>query len=157
MAWTRKLPSGRWHAEYRDATGRKRAVPGTFLRQGDAKHAGEEEEARIRRGEWTDPRLARIKFDEWAKHYMTLPSNQRATTRARDESYLRCQILPAFEGVELGAIQPIEVRLGSPTGIVPGAGNRGEGLPAVRSNDGRRRGVRVHLALAVSRREAAAR
>jgi hypothetical protein len=54
MAWTRRLPSGRYQACYRDASGSTRTA-GTFRRKGDAQDTGDEEERKIRRGEWTDP------------------------------------------------------------------------------------------------------
>jgi hypothetical protein len=42
MAWTRRLPSKRWQACYRDASGRTRTA-GSFARKADAETAGEEE------------------------------------------------------------------------------------------------------------------
>lgn len=109
MAWTRKLPSGRWQALYRDASGRTRTA-GSFLRKGDAADAGEEQEGAIRRRTWIDPSLARVTFGEWAGHYLATTLNQRESTRVRDESYLRSLILPTFGDDALGAIEPLGVR-----------------------------------------------
>ncbi len=58
MAWTRKLPSGRWQAQYRDPSGRTRSN-GSFFRKGDAQEAARDAEAQMRKGSWVDPALAR--------------------------------------------------------------------------------------------------
>jgi hypothetical protein len=65
MAWARPLPSKRWQACYRDASGRTRTA-GTFARKGDAETAGEEEESRMRWGEWIDPDPSRTTVRQWA-------------------------------------------------------------------------------------------
>lgn len=109
MPWTRKLPSGKWQGCYRDSSGRARTA-GAFRRKADAEDAAEEQEAGMRRGTWTDPALARVSFGAWAEHYMATALNQRPTTRARDESYLRAQILPQFESAPLGRIEPVDVQ-----------------------------------------------
>lgn len=46
MAWTRKLPSGRWQAQYRDASGRQQTA-GSWLRKSDALDAARGEEQAV--------------------------------------------------------------------------------------------------------------
>jgi integrase len=81
-----------------------------FVRKSDALKAAIEEERRIPRGMWTDPALARVPFREWAAYHRGTTLHQRTSTRARDESYLRVHLLPAFGDMPLGAIEPIDVQ-----------------------------------------------
>lgn len=57
-----------------------------------------------------DPQHGRIAFGDWAAQVEATRLNRRASTRARDASYLRSLILPTFNGRQLGAIQPNEIR-----------------------------------------------
>ena len=109
MAWARKLPSGRWQACYRDSTGATRTA-GTFSRKSDARDVAEEEERKLRRGEWIDPDHLRMPFREYAGRYMTVTLNQDTPTRVRDDSLLRNHLLPAFGDTGLGTIATGEVR-----------------------------------------------
>ena len=66
--------------------------------------------ADIARGPWVDPRLGKASL-------LTGPTSVRATTvanrpstRARDASYLRTHVLPAFGHRELGSISHLEIR-----------------------------------------------
>lgn len=62
------------------------------------------------RGVWVDPQHGRIAFGDWAAQVEAMRLNCRASTRARDASYLRSLILPTFNDRQLGAIQPNEIR-----------------------------------------------
>lgn len=109
MAWTRKLSSGRWQGGYRDPFGNRRST-GSFARKADALTAAEEQESRMRRGDWIDPALSRTTFAEWAEHFMATNLHQRPTTRARDESSLHVHLLPAFGPLSLSEIDPVAVQ-----------------------------------------------
>lgn len=109
MAWTRKLKSGKFQGQYRDPAGRVRSV-GAFQRKGDARKVAEEAERAIRRGEWIDPDRSKLKFSSWADHYMVTTFNQRESTKARDESYLKNHLLPQFGAAPLRSIEPMHVR-----------------------------------------------
>lgn len=109
MAWTRKLPSGRYQACYRDASGSTRTA-GTFRRKGDAQNAGDEEERKIRRGEWTDPELARVTVAGWAERWFPTKRDLRPSSRARLRGVLDTHILPAFGDMELRAVSNLDVR-----------------------------------------------
>jgi integrase len=109
MAWTRKLPSTRWQACYRDASGSTRTA-GTFRRKGDAQDTGEEEERKIRRGEWTDPELRRTLLADYAEQWIATKGNVRPRTRINVEGRLRNHILPALGDKPLAGVRPSDVR-----------------------------------------------
>jgi integrase len=109
MAWARRLPSKRWQACYRDASGRTRTA-GSFARKGDAETAAEDQESALRRGEWIDPDLRRAtvgglaeKWYEGARHTL------KPKTVASYRSLLSSRVLPAFGRHELRAVRPSEV------------------------------------------------
>ena len=64
------------------------------------------------RGEWTDPRLGKTTFGEWAARVEESRVDRRPSTRARDESVMRSLVLPTFGSRSLGEIHPIDVRGG---------------------------------------------
>src|ERR1051325_4637824 len=109
MGSIRKAPrSDRWEARYRDAVGAQRTR--TFARKGDAKAFLAAVETAVRRGEWRDPALARIRFCDWAEEYLAGAVHKRATTLAQDRHRLRKHILPVFGPMPLVAIRPLDVR-----------------------------------------------
>lgn len=109
MAWTRKLPSGKWQGSYRDAGTRVHSA--TFLRKQDAKDWADENESLIRRGDWIDPERARRPFEEWAESYMASVLHQDPATKDRDASLLKNHLLPHFGEVPLSAIETSDVRI----------------------------------------------
>jgi Phage integrase, N-terminal SAM-like domain len=62
------------------------------------------------RGTWTDPQFARTLFEEWAKEYWRTKLNRRASTKLRDDSYIRNHVMPTFGRVPLGTITQPDVR-----------------------------------------------
>ncbi len=106
----RKLPSGRWQARYRDPAGRQHTAPVTFATKAEASRYLATVETDVLRGEWIDHRLGRIQFDRWVRQWQETTVNLRPSTRARDESYLRSMILPAFGPVPLSDIDHLFVR-----------------------------------------------
>ena len=55
-----------------------------------------EREADLRRGEWVDPRLARIDVGHWSADYLTTIVHLRSVTRGDYERILNAHLLPAF-------------------------------------------------------------
>jgi integrase len=109
MGSIRKAPrSDRWEARYRDAVGAQRTR--TFNRKTDAKAFLAAIETAVRRGEWRDPALARIRFADWAEEYILGAVHKRVTTLAQDQGRLRRDILPVFGPMPLVAIRPLDVR-----------------------------------------------
>jgi integrase len=106
----RRLPSGRWQARYRDASGQELAAPHTFATKGDAGRFLARVETDLERGEWRDPRLGRVTFGGWAGDYMEGARHKRATTKARDDVVLRKHLLPELAARPLATITPLDVR-----------------------------------------------
>ena len=108
MAHIRKTEAGTWQARYRAPDGWER--PRNFTRKADAEAFLATVETDKLRGEWTDPRLARITFGEWNAKVQAGRVNLAASTRASDGSVIRSLVLPAFENAALSAIEPGGVR-----------------------------------------------
>ena len=103
-----KTPNGRWKARYRAPDGRTRSK--TWDRKTDAERWLRAELGRRDRGEWVDPKLGKTRFGEWAVTVMGTRLHTRASTRARDRSYLNSLVLPTFGGFELRRITPADIQ-----------------------------------------------
>jgi integrase len=108
MASIRMKPSGKWEARYRDARGQMHAR--TFGGKMAARRWAAEMESDLRRGEWIDPKLARITFGAWAEEYLTTIVHLRNVTQGDYERALRTHILPAFAERPIAQIEQVEVR-----------------------------------------------
>jgi integrase len=110
MAHIRRHPKSpnRWQVRYVDPTGRERSK--NFSKKSEAEKFLHTVEADKLRGVWVDPQHGRISFGDWAAQVEATRLNRRASTRARDASYLRSLILPTFKDRQLGAIPPNEIR-----------------------------------------------
>ena len=53
------LPSGRWHARFRDRDGQQKSAPQTFTTKADAGRWLSRTQADIERGEFVDPMLGK--------------------------------------------------------------------------------------------------
>jgi len=94
---------GRWEVRYRDPGGRQRAR--LFDRKADAERFAATTGADIVRGSYVNPALGRLTFAKFVEQsYRPTMVGLEATTRARDESYLRTHILPAFGSRALATI-----------------------------------------------------
>lgn len=103
-----KTANGRHKARFRDPHGRSRSR--TFDRKSDAVRFLASVETDMGRGEWIDHRDGQVRFDQWAVQHLGSKLHLRESGRARDESYLRNHVLPAFGTMRLGAISPIDVQ-----------------------------------------------
>jgi integrase len=108
VAHVRKLPNGRFEARYRAPDGRERSRRFPTKREAQA-HLDQVGVDR-RAGVWRDPRAGRIQLAEWAIQWGSTTVHLRASSRARDESYLRNHVLPRFGGMRLDAIGVLDVR-----------------------------------------------
>jgi integrase len=106
----RRLPSGRWQVRYRDRAGRFQTAPVTFARKSDAARHLALVEADLERGEWTNPRLGRSTFAEWADDWLATTVHLRARTRAGYVAALRTHVLPAFGELPIARIEQVDVR-----------------------------------------------
>ena len=104
----RQTPSGKWQARYRDPSGRLRGK--TFVRKGDAQAFLVATKTDLHRGAWIDPSRSMTRFGDLAGEWLGNRLNLRRTSLARDESYLRNHVLPAFEDLPLGRLERGEIQ-----------------------------------------------
>jgi len=67
-------------------------------------------DADVLRGAYVDPRSGRITFEAWAREWFATTVNLRPGSRARYGEILDCVLIPAFGGMQLGQIGPLEIR-----------------------------------------------
>lgn len=92
----------RYDVRYRDPAGKQRKR--SFKKLDDARKFDRTVEADVLRGEWTDPRDARVTFGDWWERWWATTVNLRPSTRARDQGYARRHVLPRFGPIPLGEI-----------------------------------------------------
>lgn len=97
-----------WRARYSMPGGGERSK--AFRRKIDAERWLAAQETDRQRGEWTDPRLAKTTFGEWAPTYMAARVHLAPTTRATAESLMRNHVLPHFERRPLGSVSRTDVQ-----------------------------------------------
>ncbi|MGN6324486.1 tyrosine-type recombinase/integrase [Pseudolysinimonas sp.] len=119
MPYADPLPSGRYRAAYRDATGKKRYVPGeTFTNKKAALAAATRAEEDARLPGWRDPRSAARTWGEWETEWMAMHEVAAATTK-NELSFLKNHIRPRWEKERLADITKGDVlawakQLGTP-------------------------------------------
>lgn len=86
----------------------RREVSKTFDLKADAEIWVREHERRRQRGEWVDPGAGKVAFGEWLDTWAAT-RHGRPSTAARDESYMRNHLRPAFESVPVAAIRQPDV------------------------------------------------
>jgi integrase len=106
----RRLPSGRWQARYRTTDGHQHTAPETFATKADATRHLAQVETDLSRGQWSDPRLGRTSFAEWAARWEATTVNLRANTRATYRNLLHRYLLPTFGPVPLADLDAMAVR-----------------------------------------------
>ena len=82
----------------------------TFRRRADAERFRSTTEVDLSAGDWIDPRRGRTTLAEWVEQWWATTVDLRPSSRARDESYLRSQILPVFGDWPLSSIDHLSVR-----------------------------------------------
>ena len=100
--------NGRWQARYRDASGKEHAR--RFDRKTDAERWLREQAGAVDKGTWVDPQHGRTTFAAWCEQWWATTPALRASTRARDASYVRTHLVPAFGALPLAAIDHMAVR-----------------------------------------------
>jgi hypothetical protein len=109
MASIRRTPGHpTWAVRYRDPASRQHTKH--FKKRADAERFANSVEADKARGHWIDPSLGKTSFGEWLEQWQASRVNLRPSTQARDDSYLRCLILPTFGRRPIGAIKRVEIR-----------------------------------------------
>jgi integrase len=95
---------------YPDGAGGLVSAPETFAALVDAERYLATVETDQSRGAWTDPRLGRQLFGDFAAEWWRTTVNLRQSTRARDEGYINRYVLPQFGSFMLAEITPLDVR-----------------------------------------------
>ena len=108
MGHVRRLSNGRYEARYRGLDRRERSQ--RFRTKREAVRFLERAGADQQRGDWCDPAGERILLADWVDHWKGTTVNLRPTSQARDESYIRTHVLPAFGPVPIGRITHLDVR-----------------------------------------------
>jgi integrase len=81
-----------------------------FRRRVDAERFANGAEVTKADGTWIDPARGRMTLAEWVTHWEPSQVHLRPSSRARDESYLRCHVLPRFGARPLTRVTNAEVR-----------------------------------------------
>jgi integrase len=109
MGSIRRPRDGRgWEARYRSPDGRQRSR--VFRTKREAERYLARVDTAMQHGDWRDPQLAKIPFDEYAVEWLDSTTHLRPGTRANVVSRLRRHIVPAFGSSPIGAIQPGAIR-----------------------------------------------
>ena len=107
MASVRTTPQGTFQVQYRDPAGRQRSR--TFKRKTDANRFTSTVEADIIRGDWMDPRLARMTVREWSERWQ-VTMTQAPKTQETYEGHLRNWVLPMLGDVAVANVDKAMVR-----------------------------------------------
>jgi integrase len=97
----------RWRGRYRNAAGRK--VAKTFDTMAAARRWSGEEEAKVHRGQRSNPTAARMKWGEWADRWQAARAVEPSTART-DAVTIRAHLRPRWETTPLIAIARIDVQ-----------------------------------------------
>lgn len=108
MAWTEKLPSGKYRGVYRDAQGKRRSA-GTFPHKAAALRAANASEVEIRKRTRRDPDAWRQPWGEWAERWWRSRSVAPSTAKA-DEIRRRLYLTPKWHDVPIGEITRYDVK-----------------------------------------------
>lgn len=108
MAWTEKLPSGKYRGLYRDAGGRRRSV-GTFPHKAAALREASAKEAEVRKGMKTDPEAYKQTWGTWADKWWPTRAVEPSTLKA-DRIRRRTHLDPRWSDVPLGSITRQDVK-----------------------------------------------
>ncbi|WP_067705132.1 tyrosine-type recombinase/integrase [Nocardia jejuensis] len=104
MAWAEKLPSGRYSGVYRDATGAKARLPGTYGRKEEAKRQAAAKEV-AERDTPTSRESKTLTWGEWAPRWQAARIVGKSTDRS-DQGRLRDHVRPRWEKTPLRDITP---------------------------------------------------
>lgn len=105
----RKLPSGRWQASFTGPDGSRRTAAGTFRTKTDADRWLASVETDQGRGQWIDDAAGRIRFEDFAKHWIATHPRLGPRWRETCERNLRLHLAP-LNDVPLRDLTPATVR-----------------------------------------------
>jgi len=108
VASTRRTPSGRWQARYRDPQGHLRGK--TFATKADARRFLERVGTSMQGGDWVDPRLGKMTFSTWAKEWERTTVDLRPSTLDLYSYIQRTYLAPTFGAMPMARIGALDVR-----------------------------------------------
>jgi hypothetical protein len=95
---------------HRTSDGHQHTAPETFATKTDATRHLAQVETDLSRGQWSDPRLGRTSFAEWAARWEATTVNLRANIRATYRNLLHRYLLPTFGPMPLADLDAMAVR-----------------------------------------------
>lgn len=107
MASIAKREDGRWRARYRDGAGKEHARH--FDRKIDAQRWLNGVTAAQVRGDYVDPKTARITVDQWCRTWLAGYGSRRSSTVRQAEVHIKL-IVTAFGPMQLAAVKPSHIR-----------------------------------------------
>lgn len=107
MASVQKRPDGKWRARYRDDAGKEHAKH--FDRKADAQRWLVDQESKLLRGDWADPRLGRETLRAYAMRWESIQVASEGTKRITDNA-LRLHVLPRLGDMRLASIRRSDVQ-----------------------------------------------
>ncbi|MFN0027366.1 MAG: tyrosine-type recombinase/integrase [Acidimicrobiales bacterium] len=123
MSSVRRPRDGRgWEARYRDGAGRQRSK--SFRTKREAERFLERVGTDLQRGDWVDPGLQRVTFEDWAKEWRRTIVHLERNTIAFYDSMLKVHVLPVLGRWPIGSIDQAVVRRFIAELVASGAGAR---------------------------------
>lgn len=104
----RELPSGRFQGRYRDRDGETHAKTFDTAREAGA-WVGEQQEA-LRQDTWINPQHGEELIKNWSPRWLDSRIDVRASTKARDESYVLNHVVTALGEKQLDELTQLDVR-----------------------------------------------
>jgi len=108
VASTRRTPSGRWQARYRDPQGHLRGK--TFATKADARRVLERVGTSMQAGDWVDPRLGKMTFSAWAQEWERTTVDLRPSTLDLYSYIQRTYLAPTFGAMPIARIGALDIR-----------------------------------------------
>jgi|GEM_PF-1353273 len=108
MAWSEKLPSGKYRGVYRDSFGKRRSA-GTFPHKAQALREAGTKEAEVRRSLIRDADAHKQTWGQWCRTWWPTRDVEPGTLK-RDESRRDYRLMPKWENVPIGQITRYSVK-----------------------------------------------
>lgn len=109
MAWSEKLPSGKYRGVYRDGAGHRRSA-GTFSHKAKAEREAAAKESEARKRRWRDPEAYKRPWSEWADEWLRARRVESSSAKT-DASRRRVYLDPRWAGVPIGSITRHDVKV----------------------------------------------
>ncbi|VXC06421.1 site-specific integrase [Aeromicrobium sp. 9AM] len=108
MAWSERLPSGKYRGVYRDSFGKRRSA-GTFTHKAKAERAAAAREELARKSLVKDPEAYRRPWGQWAEEWWPTRDVQPSTLR-QDKGRWKNHLEPQWATVPIGSITRQDVK-----------------------------------------------